>query len=328
MHRGVEKLFEVRDYRQVGVLANRHDWLSAFSNELGVALAVERMLGIEVPVRATWLRTLLSELNRAVHHLTFISSYPAELAEVTAHSWELRERLVGVLEEVTGGRMHYMFNRVGGLKEDIPAGWLDRVAGAAAPAGTTLPRLRDELLGNELFRRRTVGVGVLTREAALAHGVSGAVGRASGLDLDLRRDEPYLAYQELASAGVLRVPVDERGDANARFELLVAQLHAALEMVDFCAVRLRELPRGPVNVRLPKNLKVPEGETYAWTESPGGLNGYYLVSHGGTTPWRLKLRTPGFNHASALAQVVVGCAVPDLVAVIGSMFFVMGDVDK
>src|ERR671918_722168 len=128
MHRGAEKLFEVRDYRQIIVLANRHDWLSAFSSELGVVIAVERMLGMEVPVRATWLRTLMAELNRVLNHLMFLGSYPLEVGAITPIFYAFRERetLQQVMEEISGGRMHYMFNRVGGLKEDLPAGWLGR----------------------------------------------------------------------------------------------------------------------------------------------------------------------------------------------------------
>src|SRR5438105_11152147 len=132
MHRGVEKLFEVRDYRQIIVLANRHDWLSSFSNELGVVLAVERMLGMEVPIWAVWARTLLAELNRVLNHLMFLGSYPIELGAITPIFYAFRERevLQAVMEEISGGRMHYMFNRVGGLKEDLPAGWLQRTSEA------------------------------------------------------------------------------------------------------------------------------------------------------------------------------------------------------
>ncbi len=327
LHRGVEKLFEVRDYRQIIVLANRHDWLSAFANELGVVLAVERMLGIEVPVRAVWLRTLLAELNRVLHHLMFLGSYPAELGEAPLQALVEREAVLRVMEELTGGRMHFMFNRVGGLKEDLPAGWSGRARDAVLGVRRVVPTLR-AVLDSELFGRRTRGVGVLTRGAALAHGASGPVARASGLDLDLRRDEPYLAYRELAESGALRVCTRDDGDAFSRFALLVDQVEVSLDLVEACLDRLRTLPAGPVDVRLPKIVKAPEGATYAWTESPGGLNGYYLVSRGERTPWRLKLRTPGFNHAAALPALVVGSTVADLVPVLGSMFFVIGDIDK
>ena len=328
MHRGVEKLFEVRDYRQIIVLANRHDWLSAFSSELGVVLAVEDMLGMEVPERATWIRTLLAELNRVLNHLMFLGSYPLELGAITPIFYAFRERetIQEVMEEVSGGRMHYMFNRVGGLKEDIPAGWSGRASAAIATVRTRLQELEDLIFGNEIFRARTRGVGVLSPALVEAYGVSGPIARASGLDMDLRRDEPYLAYGELQD--VLRVPVLSDGDCYSRFAVLLEQTKVSLDLADACLARLADLAPGPVNVRLPKILKAPEGSTYAWTENPLGLNGYYLVSRGEKTPWRLKLRTASFNNVAVLPEIVGGAVVADLVAILGSMFFVVGDVDK
>lgn len=328
MHRGVEKLFEVRDYRQIIVLANRHDWLSAFSSELGVVLAVEDMLGMEVPERATWIRTLLAELNRVLNHLMFLGSYPLELGGITPIFYAFRERetIQEVMEEVSGGRMHYMFNRVGGLKEDIPAGWTGRASTAISTVRTRLQQIEDLVFGNEIFRARTVGVGVLPTALVEAYGVSGPIARASGLDFDLRRDEPYLAYGELQDS--LRVPVRAEGDCYARFNVLLDQTKIALDLADDCLARLAELEPGPVNVRLPKILKAPEGSTYVWTENPLGLNGYYLVSRGEKTPWRLKLRTASFNNVAVLPEIVQGCVVADLVAILGSMFFVVGDIDK
>ncbi|TQF04867.1 NADH-quinone oxidoreductase subunit D [Kitasatospora acidiphila] len=328
MHRGAEKLFEARDYRQIIMLANRHDWLSAFGNELGVVLAVERMLGMEVPVRAVWTRTLLAELNRVLNHLMFLGSYPLELGGITPvfHAFHAREELQHVLEEASGGRMHYMFNRVGGLKEDLPAGWLGRVRAAVATVRAQLPVFEDLVLGNEIFRARTAGVGVLSPEHVRAYGVTGPIARASGVDFDLRRDEPYLAYGELRD--VLSVALREEGDCLARFECLLEQTANSLDLADACLDRLAELPAGPVNLRLPKVLKAPEGETYAWTENPLGVNGYYLVSRGDKTPWRLKLRSASFNNIQALTELLPGTLVADMVAILGSMFFVVGDIDK
>jgi len=328
MHRGAEKLFEVRDYRQIIVLANRHDWLSAFANELGVVLAVERMMGLEVPVRAVWLRTLLAELNRILNHLMFLGSYPLELGAITPVFYAFRERetIQAVMEELSGGRMHYMFNRVGGLKEDLPYGWLGRAAAASAAVRTRLPDIEEIILGNEIFRARTVGVGKLSPELVAQYGVSGPIARASGVDADLRRDEPYLAYGELQD--VLRVVTRPEGDCFARFAVLLDQVKVSLDLVDACLDKLSTLPAGPVNVRLPKILKVPEGQTYAWTESPLGINGYYLVSRGDKTPWRLKLRSASFNNISALPALLPGTMIPDMIAILGSMFFVVGDIDK
>jgi NADH-quinone oxidoreductase subunit D len=331
MHRGAEKLFEVRDYRQIIVLANRHDWLSAFANELGVVLAAEEMLGMEVPERAVWARTLLAELNRVLNHLMFLGSYPLELGAITPvfYAFTEREELQAVMEEVSGGRMHYMFNRVGGLKEDLPAGWLSRVLGAATLVRQRLPRLEAMIIGNEILQARTRGVGVLDRPTAAAYGVSGPVARASGLDLDLRRDEPYLAYGELFSpAGPGRVVTRTEGDCLARFEVLLEQVHVSLDLIEACVDRLRSLPPGPINVRLPKVLRVPEGQIYRWTENPLGLNGYYLVSRGDKVPWRLKLRSASFSNVQVLSRLLPGCLISDMVAILGSTFFVVGDVDK
>ena len=327
MHRGAEKLFEVRDYRQAMVLANRHDWLSAFSNELGVALAVERMLGLDVPVRATYARTLLAELNRVLSHLAFLGSFPLEGGPVGYYAFDEREAVQRVMEEMCGGRMHYMAVQVGGLKQDLPEGWLARVVDAIAVVRRGLAPF-EELLRDDSFRSATRGVGVLTRDTALAHGVSGPVGRASGLDADLRRDEPYLAYAELAGTGVLRVVTRDEGDVLARLEVLLEQVHVSLDLVAACVSLLVEVAPGPISVRLPKVLRAPEGHTYCWTEGPLGLSGYLLVSRGEKTPWRLKMRTPSFAHVAALGEVLPGQRLGDVVAILASMFYVVGDVDR
>jgi len=361
VHRGAEKLFEARDYRQIIVLANRHDWLGAFASELGVVLAAERLAGIEVPPRGVWARTLLAELNRVLSHLAFLGSYPPEAdgaaeegaagegvgAGETAEAREpagaaqagagetvgaaqaagrARELLQSIMEEISGGRMHYMFNRVGGLKEELPAGWLGRVGAAAAEVRADLPRIGAIVRGSERFRARTRDVGVLTGEQVRQFGVSGPAARASGVDFDLRRDEPYLAYGELA--GPLQVVTRGEGDCLARFECLLDQVAVSLELADACASRLASLPPGPLSARIPKVLKIPEGHTYAWTEGPLGLNGYYLVSRGGKTPWRLKVRSASFSNVQVLGELLPGHRVADLSPILGSMFFVVGDMDR
>jgi NADH-quinone oxidoreductase subunit D len=322
LHRGAEKLFEVRDYRSAVMLADRHDWLSAFANELGVVLAAERLLGMEVPPRATWLRTALAELNRLTAGLAFLGSFPTTHGDLeplrVAH--RARERLLRVLEEATGARMHVAANRVGGLHQDVPAGWSRRVFAALADVRADLDRL-GEALADERLVRRTTGVGVLDAATAAAHGVTGVVARASGLDVDLRRDDPVLAYPDL------EVPVVTRsaGDALARFQVLHAQLAVAAALVEEC---LERAPDGDVALPLPKSLKVPVGETYAWVENPLGAMGYYLVSKGQKTPWRLAMRTPSFATVSAVPALLPGTRVEDVAAVLASLFFVIGDVDR
>jgi NADH-quinone oxidoreductase subunit D len=324
MHRGAEKLFEVRDYRQIVMLANRHDWLSAFANELGVVLAVERMLGMQVPPRAIWLRSLLAELNRVLNHLMFLAGFALEVgaADAAATGFHGREVLQHVMEEATGGRVHFMFNRVGGLETDVPAGWRESCAVAVTEVRRIVLSDLDPLIRHdETFVARTRGIGVLSVEDVASYGVSGPVARASGFDMDLRRDDPYLAYPDLE----VRVVLGEAGDCYDRFRCLLDQVHVSLDLVEQC---LDRLPVGPIDVKLPKTVRAPEGHTYVWTENPLGAMGYFLVSRGQTTPWRLAMRTASFNNVSALASVLPGARVADLVTVLASMFFVVGDIDR
>jgi NADH-quinone oxidoreductase subunit D len=323
MHRGAEKLFEVRDYRQIVMLANRHDWLSAFANELGVVLAVERMLGMEVPARAVWLRTLLAEVNRVLNHLMFLAGAALELgsASAAATGFACRDLLQQLMEEATGGRVHFMFNRVGGLEADVPAEWPASCAAAVAEVRRRVLADVDPVVRTGEGFLGTKGIGVLPLESVASYGVSGPVARASGFDLDLRRDDPYLAYSELE----LTVVLGEDGDCYDRFRCLLDQLHVSLGLVEQC---LDRLPVGAVDVKLPKTVRAPEGHTYVWTENPLGAMGYYLVSKGRPTPYRLAMRTASFNNVSALPVVLPGTRVADLVPVLASMFFVTGDIDK
>ena len=323
MHRGAEKLFEVRDYRQIVMLVNRHDWLSAFANELGVVLAVERMLGMEVPTRAVWLRTLLAELNRVLNHLMFLAGAALELgsAPAAATGYACRDQLQQLMEEATGGRVHFMFNRIGGLETDVPADWPKACAATVAEVRRRVLADLDPVVRTDEMFLRTKGIGVLPLAQVPSYGVSGPVARASGFDLDLRRDDPYLAYPELE----LTVVLGADGDCYERFRCLLDQLHVSLGLVEQC---LDRLPAGPVDVKLPKTVRAPEGHTYVWTENPLGAMGYYLVSKGQPTPYRLAMRTASFNNVSALPAVLPGTRVADLVTVLASMFFVTGDIDK
>ncbi|MGN6475385.1 MAG: hypothetical protein ACTHK4_17285 [Mycobacteriales bacterium] len=328
MHRGAEKLFEARDFRQILVLANRHDWLSAFGSELGVVLAVERMLGIEVPERAVWIRTLLAELNRVLSHLMYLAGATTNLEPGGAASvaFGAREVVQAVMEEASGGRMHFMFNQVGGLKADLPAGWTDRARAAVDTVRTDLasrlgPSLADDVLPS------AAGVAALSASDAAAYGVSGPIARASGLDIDLRRDDPYLAYPRIPTS-VMRVVTRSDGDARARYESLLEQTEVSLDLSAHCLEVLAALPAGAVNVRLPNVVRTPHGETYAWTENPLGVNGYYLVSRGERTPWRLKLRSASFNNVQALAAALPGTHLRDLTTALASYFYVVGDIDK
>jgi NADH-quinone oxidoreductase subunit D len=323
LHRGAEKLFEVRDYRQVLTLANRHDWLAAFCNELTVALAVERMTGMDVPPRAVRLRMILCELNRMLAHLVFLAPLTRSLTGTqtpgTVAALRGREAVQAVMEQASGGRIHFMANRIGGLREDMPADWTSNVRALLTELPPLVESIRAATVDDDAFRTRHAGLGVLTREAALALGVTGPTGRASGVDIDLRRDGEHLAYQDVQPV------LGTAGDALTRVECVVGEIELSLRLITSA---LDDLPSGPVNLRLPKAVKAPEGSVYVWTEAPLGISGVHLASRGEKTPWRLKLRTPSFNNVQALSALLPGTRVADLPAVLGSFAVVVGDIDK
>ena len=323
MHRGFEKLAEHRDYRQIKALVNRHDWLSGFSNELGVALAVERMMEFEVPERAQWIRMLIAEWNRILNHLMFIGSYALELGAITPMFYAFRERedIQHLLESATGGRLHFTYNQVGGLKIDLPKGFLAESAHVSKLVRTRFPDYLDLILGNEIFHGRSKGVGPLPSDVALSIGVTGPTLHATGVPEDARVTEPYLKYDEID----VEVPLGENGDAYDRFFCLVHRIRASLDIIDQIHDRI---PAGPVNSKLPKMVKAPEGATYVRTENPLGQLGYWLESDGGRTPWRLKMRTPSFSHVQAIPYLMRGQLLPDAISILGSVFFVVGDIDR
>jgi NADH-quinone oxidoreductase subunit D len=323
MHRGFEKLAEYRDYRQIMALVNRHDWLSGFSNELGVALAVERMMGMEVPDRAQWIRMLMAEWNRILNHLMFIGSYALELGAITPMFYAFRERedIQHLMESATGGRLHFTYNQVGGLKIDLPKGFLRQSVEVSALVRSRMSDYHELVLGNEIFHGRTKGIGPLPVDVALSLGVTGPALQATGLAEDSRVTEPYLKYGEID----VPVPVGENGDAYDRFEVLLGRIDASLDIIDQVH---DHIGAGPVNQKLPKIVKAPEGATYVRTENPLGQLGYWLESDGGRTPWRLKMRTPSFSNVQAIAYLVEGQLLPDAISILGSVFFVVGDIDR
>jgi len=323
MHRGAEKLFEVRDYRQILMLADRHDWQAPFFGELAVAMACEQMMGLAIPDRAVWLRTLLAEHTRLLSHCGFLG-YVAHRLQRDLGLRALREALRTQTLRLTGNRIHPMATRVGGLGVDADEAWLQAERQVAERA----MRVSEELLtmiDSAPFASRTSGVGVLDRHTIQQFGVSGPAARATGVDLDLRVQRPYLAYAELGS--MISSPMRRSGDAQTRLRVLAEELAISASLIIACAERLRELP-GPVSVRLGKIIRVPEGEAYLAVEAPLGIAGVFLVSRGEKTPWRLKLRTPSFNNISSLERVLVGVPTEALEATLASIGYVVGDIDK
>ena len=327
LHRGAEKLFESRDYRAVLALANRHDWLGSMAGELGVAVTVEAMLGMEVPARARWARVALAELSRAYSHLVFWGSFPLALGRAAPAGFLARERLQALMEEATGGRVHLMVTQVGGLKADLPDGWTDRARSAVADVRDALPAVAAATTADPDVAAAARGTAVVSAAQALAFAASGAVARASGVGPDWRLASGDPTYAELADAGVLRVPRRDTGDALARLEVLAEQTTVALDLAEAALDRLDTLA-GPINVRLPKSLRAPEGHCYTATESPLGRYGVLLVSRGGPHPWRLKLATPSFAHLQLAEALLPGLRVDQVAPALASLFFVVGDADR
>jgi len=323
MHRAAEKLAEVRDARQTLVLMNRHDWLSAFNNELGWVIAVERLAGIEVPERAQWIRTMMAEWNRILNHLMFCGSFPLELGAMTPMFYAFRERemIQDLVEAATGARMHHSFARVGGLKDDLPRGFLRHSAEVLDWVRKKLRDFETLILGNDIFHARTDGIGVLPPEVAVSYGASGPVLQASGVPMDPRKDSPYEKYGEVE----FDVPVGRRGDAYDRLWVLVQRMWESCKIIEQC---MQKLPPGQYRASgLPKTVKM-DGEIYVRTENPLGLMGYYLVGDGTKFPYRLKMRTASFSNVSVLPALLEGNLLPDLIAIMGSIFFVVGDIDR
>ena len=323
MHRGYEKLVEARDYRQITNLVSRMDWLSGINNELPLALALERLMEIEVPSRAQYLRVALLEMNRILNHLMFFASFGAELGAITPTFYAFRERedIQMAMEMTTGGRMHFGFFRPGGLKEEVPKGFYAAALRGVRQVIQRLPDYEDLLIGNEIFKQRTVGVGILPRDIAYSYGVSGPIARGSDIDFDVRKDEPYLVYDRFD----FEVHSAPNGDCFDRFWVL---LHEVVESAKIVEQAIEGMPDGPVMGKVPRVVQAPKGEVYVRTENPLGELGFYLISDGDRRPYRLKLRTPSYSNVSALPYVLQNTYVSDMIAILGSFFFVLGDIDR
>jgi NADH-quinone oxidoreductase subunit D len=336
MHRGYEKLSEVRTYPQIMALVNRIDWTSGYANEVPFVVAAERLLGVEPPERAKWIRLILTEMARVSAHLLFMGSFPLELGATTPLMFALRdrERVLDVMESLTGGRFHPNFNRIGGVKpaagagkemkkqvQDLPAGFLAETRDAMVKVRSTCDELEQLIMGNEIFLARTKGIGILPPDVAVSYGVTGPNLRASGVPFDLRTMTEYLPYDQVD----FEVPIGEQGDSFDRWWVRLQEIRQATRIVDQA---VDKIPAGPLLAKVPKIIKVPKGETYVRAENPKGIMGYYLVSEGGQGPYRLKIRSASFSNLSMLPWILEGVLIPDLLAVMGSLDFVLGDVDR
>lgn len=324
MHRGYEKLTEVRTYPQVTTLVNRIDWLGSFANEVPFILAAEKLMGVEAPPRAQWIRTILFELSRIANVSLFLGDLGVQLGAITPVFLAFRDReyVLNLIESATGGRFHPNFDRIGGLKDDLPAGFIDETKAVMKKLRNFCDEIEALLFGNEIFQSRTRGIGIIPREVALQYGLSGANLRASGVDWDLRRDqENAMAWNKIN----FKVWTHPDGDSFARCWVRLQETREATLIVDQL---LDGIPSGPVMAKVPKIIKVPEGEAWVSTENPLGEMGYYVVSRGDLGPFRVKIRSASFNNISITPWLLRGVYVPDIITILASLYFILGDIDR
>jgi NADH-quinone oxidoreductase subunit D len=325
MHRGGEKLSEYMDFRQCIGYQDRTDYLAQFMNEQAYCMAVEKLIGIEVPERAEYIRVILCELNRITSHFMFVGAFGIDLGVFgTTFTYGFRERefLQDIFEEVTGERLMYGYFRPGGVVWDLPRNFVQRVREALPQTKQGLKDLDMLLTGNEIFCARTRGVGAISAKEAIDWGLSGPMLRACGVPWDLRKDKQYSIYDRFD----FDIPVGQYGDVYDRYLVRMEEIRQSIRIVEQA---LEQLPGGLIlPEKLPRKLRAPVAEVYAAVEGARGEYGIFIVSKGGDKPYRLKIRSPSFCNLSALKVMTIGNYIADAVAILGSIDIVLCDVDR
>src|SRR3974390_1640086 len=348
LHTGIEKTCEAKFYQQVVPLTDRVDYLGPMANNLCYCLAVEKLLQLEIPERAQWIRVLLTELTRLNSHLIWLGTHAMDIGALTVFLYTFRERedILRIFESVAGQRMMTSYFRIGGLSMEPPLDLFDRIQFFIKTFPDKIDEYSNLLTGNPIFRNRLKGVGYLSAEDAIALAVTGPTMRASGIDFDLRRDMPYSGYEKFQ----FRVPIATEGDCWARYEVRLVEMRESIRIIQQA---LDGMPGGPIKADAPKivlpdrekmktqmealihhfkivteGFNVPAGEVYQGIESGHGQVGYYVVSDGTAKPYRVHMRYPGFATLQALETMCKGRMLADVVAVIGSIDIVLGEIDR
>ena len=348
LHTGIEKTCEAKFYQQVVPLTDRVDYLGPMANNLCYCLAVEKLLQLEIPDRAQWLRVMFTELTRLNSHLIWLGTHAMDIGALTVFLYTFREReeILRIFEAVAGQRMMTSYFRIGGLAMEPPLGLLDRIQAFIKTFPEKIDEYSNLLTGNPIFRNRLMGVGMFSAEDAVALAITGPTMRASGIDFDLRRDMPYSSYEKFQ----FKVPVSNGCDCWARYEVRLEEMRESVKIVQQA---LDGMPDGPVKADAPKivlpdrekmktqmealihhfkivteGFNVPGGEVYQGIESAHGQVGYYVVSDGTAKPYRVHMRYPGFASLQALETMCKGRMLADVVAVIGSIDIVLGEIDR
>jgi len=349
LHTGIEKTTEQKKWQQVIPLVERMDYLSAQSNSMAFCLSVEKLLGVEVPERVRNIRVLLAELQRINSHLVWLGTHGMEVGAISVMLYCFRERelLLNINEMLAGFRLFPSYMRIGGLREDLPRGFHDAVRAFLDRLPAKLDEYEDLLSKNQIYLKRTQGVGIMSKDDTVAYGLVGPIARAAGVDYDVRKSYPYLGYDTYT----FNVPVQTRGDVYSRYQVRIAEMRESLKI---CAQALERITRtGPFAIDDPRitpppkdrvytemealiqhflvysqGFTVPAGEAYVPVEGPRGEQGFSVVSDGSNRPWRIKSRAPSLLACQALEHMIIGGLIADVIAVIGSIDVVMGDVDR
>ncbi len=332
LHRCHEKLAETLAYVQYPSIASKTDYVAAMSSELAYVMAAERLAKIDVPKRAQYLRVLVGELQRVASHCLWLGTWCMDMggalgggATIFLYCIRERELVLDLFESLTGARLLYGFHQVGGVRYDVPQHWAAECRSTVALIEKRVLEYEEMLEGNAFFMMRTKGVGVISRELALDVGISGPLLRASGVDCDLRRLAPYSSYEDFE----FRVPVETAGDCYARYKVRMVEFRESIRIVRQI---LDGLPEGPISsrpgVKAVAQVRVPKGEMYARVEGPRGEVGCYLVGDGGPRPYRMKWRGASFSNLAVLPHIIPGHSVADVVAIMGSVDPVFGEVDR
>jgi NADH-quinone oxidoreductase subunit D len=348
LHRGTEKLIEYKTYMQAIPYFDRLDYVSPMCQEHAFVMAAEKLLGIAVPPRGQYIRVLFDEITRILNHLLNLTAFAMDVGAMTPMLWgfEQRELLMEFYERVSGARLHACYYRVGGVHQDMPAGLTDDIRAWAAEFPKFIDDMETILNENRIFKQRSVDIGVISAEDAMAWGLTGPMLRGSGVAWDLRKAQPYMVYDQVD----FDIPIGKNGDCYDRYLVRVEEMRQSLKIIDQC---LDKMPAGPVLYREKKvapptrgdmkrsmealihhfklyteGFHVPAGETYTAVEAPKGEFGVYLVSDGSNRPYRCKIRAPGFPHLQAMEYMCKGHMLADSVAILGSMDIVFGEIDR
>lgn len=323
LHRGMEKLAESRTYAQFAAMTPRLDYLAGALNNWGYAVAVEKLMGIEVPERAEHLRVIVGELQRIASHLVSISSCSMDVGATTAwmYGFQARERVLDLIEMITGARMTPNYCTIGGVMDDLPEEFLPAYKESL---DDVLDRIKDmEVMvgGNEIFKSRTIGVGVINAEKAVEYGITGPNIRTVGIPYDLRKVKPYSVYSKFD----FEVPLRKNGDSYDRFFIRIAEIRESIKIIHQA---VETLPEGPITAKVPRIIKPPVGDAYGMIESAKGHLGYYLVSDGSTKPYRAHVHSPSFVNIGVFPEISVGLSLQDFIATLASFDICLGEIDR